>query len=144
MNCQQCGVHNASFHYQANINGARVELNLCAACAHELQAAVHSGRAIRFGGISDESFGDSLLEQALFRTRRGVNNTSRDSGFMPPASPVVPEPSEAKIPLEADVSLKRRRQLNAHKAELGAAIEAQNFERAAELRDEIHRLEQAG
>jgi len=143
MNCQQCGVQNASFHYQVNINGARVELKLCAACAHELQAAVHSGRAVRFGGFSDESFGGSLLEQALFGNRRDVR-TSEGSGFMPSASPVVPEPSEAKIPLEADVSLKRRRQLNAHKAELGTAIEAQNFERAAELRDEIHRLEQAG
>ena len=145
MNCQQCGIRDAGFHYQANINGARIELNLCVACAHELQGAVRSGGAARLGGFADlfsgESFGGSLLEQALFGDRRGVSQPNR-SGFMPPTPQVVPEPSEAKIPLEADVSLKQRRQLNALKAELAAVIEAQNFERAAELRDEIHRLEQ--
>ena len=147
MHCQQCGVHDASFHYQVKINGARVELSLCAACAHELQGAVQGGKAIHLNGFSDlfsqGPFGGSLFEQAFSGNRRDMSAGGRNT-FMPMTSQVVPEPSEAKIPLEADVSLKQRRQLNALKAELGSVIEAQNFERAAELRDEIHRLEQAG
>jgi len=146
MNCQKCGVQNASFHYQVNINGQMHEIDLCTTCAAELQGAVRSGGNERFGGFSDlfsgGLFGGSLLEQVFLGNRPGVNQM-RDSAFVQPAPRVVPEPSEAKIPLEADVSLKQRRQLNALRAELGAVIEAENFERAAELRDEIHRLEEA-
>ena len=145
MNCQQCGVQNASFHYQVNINGQMHEIDLCADCAAELQGAVRSGGAGRFGGLSDlfsgSLFGGSLLEQAFLGNRPGMNQ-GRGSAFAHTASHVVPEPGEAKIPLEADVSLKERRHLNALRAELGSVIAAENFERAAELRDEIHQLEQ--
>lgn len=147
MNCQQCGVHGANFHYQVNINGQAAQVSLCANCAHELQGAVRSGGTGRFGGFSDlfsnEFFGGSFFEQALLGNRRGVNQ-GRESVFMPTMPQIVPEPGEAKIPLEADASLKQRRKLNALRAELSSVIEAENFERAAELRDEIHRLEQAG
>jgi len=145
MNCQQCGVQGASFHYQVNINGQVHELDLCADCAAELQGAVRSGGTSRLGGLSDlfsgSLFGGSLLEQAFLGNRPGVNQ-ARESTRLHATPHVVPEPSEAKIPLEADMSLKERRQLNALRAELRSVIEAENFERAAELRDEIHRLEQ--
>jgi len=145
MNCQQCGVQNANFHYQVNINGQMHEIDLCADCAAELQGAVRSGGAARFGGFSDlfsgGLFGGSLMEEAFLGNRPGMSRT-RELPLSHTAPRVVPEPSEAKIPLEADVALKERRHLNALRAELGAVIEAENFERAAELRDEIHRLEQ--
>jgi len=128
MNCQQCGVNNATFHYQANINGQITQLNLCEACAHELQGAVFAGGALRLGGLSGTRLDD--------RHRAGRQ-------ALPTMPQVVPEPSEAKIPLEADAALKQRRMLGALRAELSSEVEAENFERAAELRDEIHRLEQA-
>jgi len=128
MNCQQCGVNSANFHYQANINGQIIQLNLCEACAHELQGAVFAGGALRLGGLSGTLFGE--------RHRAGRS-------ILPTADQIVPEPSEAKIPLEADATLKQRRVLGALRAELSSEIEMENFERAAELRDEIHRLEQA-
>jgi len=47
------------------------------------------------------------------------------------------------IPTEADATLKQRRALNALRQEMQAAVEGEDFERAAELRDEIDRLEQS-
>jgi len=128
MNCQHCGVQAANFHYQANINGQTTEFSLCQDCAEALQGSVFAGQRAN--------------ASVFFGNRR---SGMRPEGFTQRsfAPPVVPEPSEAKIPLEADETLKQRRHVNACRAEMQSAIEAENFERAAELRDELHRLEQS-
>lgn len=52
-----------------------------------------------------------------------------------------PEEARAPVPFEADDTLKQRRELNALRQEMQTAIDTENFERAAELRDEIYRRE---
>ena len=58
------------------------------------------------------------------------------------AGPLAPDRGMG-IPTEADATLKQRRALNALRQEMQAAVEGEDFERAAELRDEIDRLEQS-
>jgi len=53
-----------------------------------------------------------------------------------------PGPQKDGVPPEAADALKQRRARNALRQELQRAVETENFERAAELRDEIHRMEQ--
>ena len=55
----------------------------------------------------------------------------------------APTPERVRVPLEADDTLKQRRELNVLRQQMQAAIEAEEFERAAELRDEIDRKESA-
>jgi len=51
-------------------------------------------------------------------------------------------PERARVPLEADGRLKQRREINVLRQRMQAAVEAEDFARAAELRDEIYKLEQ--
>ena len=136
MTCQHCNAHATTFHYTGNINGQIIEQHLCANCAAILQNTAFAERTANLGAFSE------LFSDSFFGNRRNAMRTER-SAFAPIAPPVVPEPGEAKIPLIADADLKARRALNQLRAELESAVEAENFERAAELRDEIYRLEQA-
>ena len=58
------------------------------------------------------------------------------------AGPLAPDRG-IDIPAEADDILKERRARNALRQELQTAVEREDFERAAELRDEIDRRENA-
>jgi len=136
----------AQFHYQANINGQMTELHLCQDCASALQGAAFAGQTAKLGAFSDlfsdDLFSKSLLGEAFRGNRRGMVRPG-DSAARTFVPPTVPEPAETKIPLEADEVLKQRRHLNACRAEMQSAIETENYERAAELRDELYRLEQS-
>ena len=146
MNCQNCGVSHANFHYKANINGQLSEWNLCTKCASALQNSAFAGRTMGLGTFSnmfpESLFGKFALGEPFLENRRSAMRPEA-SAYFPSAPQVVPEPGETKIPLEADDALKARRQLNQLRAELKSAVEAQDFESAAALRDEIFHLEQA-
>jgi len=61
------------------------------------------------------------------------------------SAPEVPaEASEQKIPREVDLLIVQRRELHALKFELTKAVKAEEYEKAAELRDKIRRLEGSG
>ena len=151
MKCQKCGKSEVNFHYSSNVNGCVTETHLCSECATE------SGYDIRqmfdFDGIFD-----SMLPM---RGKLG--------GFMPVAIPFMQsnaffpfaiqphigmsgsigteKPSacgcgcattEQKENVEVDEKLSQRRKLN---MQMRAAIEKEEFEKAAELRDKIKELE---
>jgi len=80
-------------------------------------------------------FRTPLFGGAMFDTPALRQASSRET-----APSVAPEPKEASVPRDADDALKQRRAKNQLQAELQTAIAAENFEWAAELRDEIHRL----
>jgi len=58
-------------------------------------------------------------------------------------APIRSNLEEKVIPLDAGAEIKNRRELNVLRGEMEAAIKAENFEKAAELRDEIHRKEKS-
>jgi len=139
MNCQHCGAANASYHYRSNINGTVTEQHLCAACVQSMESPM--------GALAD-FFGENLFGNGLGGRRQRPQGV-----FFVPFAPEVPgliqpsvptpelEPNELAIPAEADDGLKHRRQVNQLRQEMETAIAAENFERAAELRDEIRRLD---
>ncbi|MCL2221677.1 MAG: UvrB/UvrC motif-containing protein [Oscillospiraceae bacterium] len=149
MKCQNCGKSEVVFHYSSNVNGTVSETHLCAECA----ASYDFDSILDLGGI----FEDLLPMRSLFGSRGGI------SGFMPMAIPVVtPERlvpfrvrSQTDAPqkhvaqtcdcrtetkkesVEVDENICRLRELN---VELRTAIENEEFEKAAVLRDQIKEL----
>jgi len=153
MKCQKCGKSEVNFHYTSNVNGCVTETHLCSQCAAE--SGFDIGQMLDFGQINE--LGN--IFDGMFPMRGGVG------GFMPLAIPVVQsntmlpftiQPhrgmidhrnacdcgcgnSQTKVgTVEVDEEMSKRRELNAL---MRAAVEKEDFEKAAELRDQIKAIE---
>ena len=153
MKCENCGKNEVTFVYQSNINGRVTEKHLCSECAEKLgytqKIAAHSQRMMQNffgGGLFDDFFSPV---PTLMGRRSWMLEDPFDDFFseMPAlcASPVKQEPSKQKADDLVDQEEQSRfaymRQMNALKMEMKKAVHQENFERAAELRDQIHQLE---
>ena len=144
MKCQHCLLREANFHSRSNINGQITERHLCAECAGALEGGFFAGALT---GPMEALFQASPLRSPLF----GGGLMGAHTPFAPlrrgpelllERIPLeTPGPQRALVPTEADESLKQRRALNVLRQEMERAVEAEDFERAAQLRDEISRLE---
>ena len=169
MLCQHCNKNEATTHVKTVINGETAEYMLCPECAHKLgyDNMFHDFTA-DFGGLLSSFFSNALPARSgaarcrfcgstlndikrsgkvgcaacydtffseLMPTIRNVHGNTEHKGKCPDtvAYTVSEEPD---APQEA--SGDRTTQL---KAELKQAIEDENFERAAQLRDEIKGME---
>jgi protein arginine kinase activator len=147
MKCQNCGNNNAVFHYQANINGRKIEQHLCADCAEK-------------AGLSEDNFfGGDIFDTMLSNFFSGFSMPSRS--FFPEFGRVMipvmsfpriefavkkDEADEEKVTadktaVEKDEVMSRRREANLLREQLRAAVDSEEFEKAAELRDKIRELE---
>ncbi len=160
MKCEHCGKNEVTFVYRSNINGQVDEKHLCADCAEKLgytkRVAAHN-RSLMRDFFSDDFFGNSFFGGSLldgFSTPmsslmgRMLESPFDDFFSDIPALTAAPAP-EAKQPEAQPVQEAEQnhydqlRRLNALKLEMNRAVQEENFERAAEIRDEIRRLEQA-
>ena len=155
MKCENCGKNEVSFVYRSSINGRTEEHHLCQACAEKLgytQKLFNRRPSMRdsfFG--NDDFFGDffSPMPSLLGRMNRMLESPFDDFFDAMPAigaAPVQEVKEEKKDDLMSHEEQSRfsyLRQLNALKLEQKKAIREENFERAAQLRDEIHKLEEA-
>jgi len=160
MKCENCGKNEVTFIYQSNINGKVTEKHLCSQCAEELGYAREiTARSRQFHDRLNQSFfGRSLLDDFFAPMPSLLGHMDRmfenpfDDFFaeMPVLGAGKPEETQEKKQEEHLVdgaerdSFARMRQLNALRMEQKSAIQQENFERAAELRDEIRRLEAQG
>ncbi len=155
MKCTNCGKNNASFHYEYNINGQRTEMHLCPECAAKLQPEREFANRTQslFGDFfNDGFFGESLLNDSFFG-----NGFFGNSMFLEPmvsffpamlmpvrvqraAVPNAPQ-TGAETNAGVDPELSRQREVNALREQMKAAAEAEDYERAAKLRDELKKLE---
>lgn len=148
MKCENCGRNEASFIYRSSINGRTEEHHLCQACAENL------GYTQRFfskrPSVLDSFFGND----AFFGSTPSLMGRMLESPFddffdtMPAigAAPVQEVQEEKKDNLMSHEDQSRfsyLRQMNALKQAQEKAIAEEKFERAAQLRDEIHKLEEA-
>lgn len=148
MKCENCGRNEASFIYRSSINGRTEEHHLCQACAEKL------GYTQRFfskrPSVLDSFFGND----AFFGSTPSLMGRMLESPFddffdtMPAigAAPVQEVQEEKKDNLMSHEDQNRfsyLRQMNALKQAQEKAIAEEDFERAAQLRDEIHKLEEA-
>lgn len=154
MKCDKCG-NEASFFYSSNVNGRRTERHLCADCAR----AEGFGNALDYdpmGGMRNmfdsffEDFGGffgggrSLLPSFdLFGSpMRSMMTRSAPRVNLVVGSPEQTAQSAGGVIPEADAAdIRARREKGALRHQLDEAVKAENFERAAQLRDQLRALE---
>ena len=164
MKCEKCNEKEATFYYSSNINGEKTERHLCEDCAREegFGEALDYRPASMFNDVFGDMFGGfGGFFDDFFAPRRSLFSAFDSFGsplraMMAPALPrirvVIGEPqtekehaplseAEQKIPDDAGEEVKARREIAALKQQLHEAVEAENFEKAIELRDKLKELE---
>ena len=165
MLCQHCQKNEATTHIKTNINGTVTEYRLCADCAQELgYGSMFPDFTADFGGMLGSFLSAALPARSgaarcpecgytmndikksgkvgcancydlffseLMPTIRSIHGNTEHIGKRPVIE-YTENREEEKTP--ADDKTKKIEQL---RAELKKAIEDENFERAAQLRDEI-------
>lgn len=155
MKCENCGKNEVTFIYQSNINGRVTEKHLCSECAGKLGYA--DKIAARSRSMMEDFFGGSVFGRSVFddffSPRRSLLGRMLEDPFddffsdMPVLSTSAAETAEPEKKQETLVDqteqnrFSRMRQINALRMEMKKAVREENFERAAELRDEIRKLE---
>ena len=130
MKCENCGKNEVSFVYRSSINGKTEEHHLCQACAEKL--GYTQKLFARRPSMMDSFFGND----DFFDTMPALSGA-------PAQEEVKAEKKDDLMSHEEQSRFSYLRQLNALKLEQRKAIHEENFERAAQLRDEIHKLEEA-
>ncbi|MBR1691010.1 MAG: UvrB/UvrC motif-containing protein [Oscillibacter sp.] len=157
MKCEHCGKNEVSFVYRSNINGKVEEKHLCSECAEKLgytQKVAAQSRSMMQDFFGNSFFGGGLLND-FFSPMPSLMGRLWEDPFedfftrMPAlgAAPAEQKQEEKKEDLvdEAEQGrFARMRKFNALKLELRKAVHKQEFERAAQLRDEIRGLEKEG
>ena len=154
MKCENCGKNEVTFVYQSNMNGKVTEKHLCSECAEKLgytqKIAAHSQRMMQnfFGNsIFGNSFFDDFFSPVPSLMGRMLEDPFDDFFADMPALGAAPAKQEEQkkeddlVDREEQGRFAYLRQMNALKMEMKKAVHQENFERAAELRDEIHKLE---
>ena len=135
MKCEKCGKNEATMYYKETVNGVTREMHLCPECAQKenlggafenaFQSMNHFWsdpfHSFLGGGCPDcySTFADILNPYV-----QKIHGATRHIGTAPAA------PEQPKADPVADL-----------KAQLKAAVESEDYERAASLRDEIRRME---
>ena len=153
MKCENCGKNEVTFVYQSNVNGQVTEKHLCSECAEKLgytqRLAAQSQRMMKglFGGGLFEDF-FTPYPSLLGRMSRMLEDPFDDFFAEMPAlgapAEAGQEPQKSQDTLleqEEQTEISKTRQLNALRMEMQKAVAGENFERAAELRDQIRALE---
>ena len=153
MKCENCGKNEVTFVYQSNINGHVEEKHLCSECAEKLgytqRINAHSQRMMQNFFGRGSLFGSSFFNDFFSPSLMGrMLEDPFDDFFadMPALSAAHARQQEKKkeedlVEKEEQSRFSYLRQLNALKVEMKKAVHQENFERAAELRDQIHKLE---
>ena len=153
MKCEICGKNEVTFVYQSNINGHVEEKHLCSECAEKLgytqRINAHSQRMMQNFFGRGSLFGSSFFNDFFSPSLMGrMLEDPFDDFFadMPALSAAPARQQETKkeedlVEKEEQSRFSYLRQLNALKVEMKKAVHQENFERAAELRDQIHKLE---
>ena len=146
MKCQHCGKNEATFYYKSNVNGHVTERHLCAECAGEMGYT----DSLRPASLFDDEFFTRPFR--LFEPLFGGLGARMLTEFPAPAeesegtaATAVASPerrSDELIDGAEREALQRQRERNALQARLRAAIESEDFEEAARLRDELKKLPQ--
>ena len=152
MLCQNCKQKPATVFAEQNINGSVTQAHLCENCA---RSALFSGTpsllAEMLGWDTHRiTTGEDVcpecgmkLQELHSSARAGCGNCY--TFFAPVLKPFISRIHRAgkhtgKVPRSAGAEISRKRTLAALEEQLRGCVEKQEFERAAELRDEINKL----
>ena len=152
MKCENCGKNEVTFVYRSNVNGHVEEKHLCSDCAEKLGYTQRINAGSRMmqnffgrGSLFGSSFFNDFFSPSLMG--RMLEDPFDDFFADMPALSAAParqqetKKEEDLVEKEEQSRFSYLRQLNALKVEMKKAVHQENFERAAELRDQIHKLE---
>jgi len=157
MLCQQCNQNQATIHITKVINGQKSQMNLCGECAKEhgafalgeissLFSGLLGGGGERVQGASGLRCSRCGLEFGQFKQTGMLGCAHCYADFRKHLQPVLQRihgrlQHEGRIPVNAGEGLQLRRQIEAKRREMQAAIDREEFEQAAKLRDELRALQ---
>lgn len=137
MKCEHCGKNEANFFYKSNINGKMTQVHLCQDCAEALGYTQSLRKVVRPMSLFEDDFflrPFSMLEP-FFSSRLLTE-------FPEPGKPTERKSQPGLVDEGQQEKLRKARKRNALQAQMKAAIETENFEEAARLRDELKQLPQ--
>ena len=139
MLCQSCKKKEATFHYTSNENGAITELHLCRDCAQKngyLDESLKKSAVCPFCGMRFNEFIHNgkagcakcyaTFKDAIAPTIKKLHGNTKHTGRFPAGRAIHKTKEDKRAELEAL---------------LKAAIEKQEYEKAAEYRDKIKELD---
>lgn len=172
MLCENCGKRPADYHYKININGNVTEKHLCAECASALGGGQFMPGAMAASHMQTPDFADLLNSFLLGGNYSDVRKETEhcrlcgaslediaNSGkmgcpecynfFAAQIEPGIrrihgPVVHTGKVPGHAGEAVKKKRRVDQLKSDMDAAVAAQEYEKAAKIRDELRALEQEG
>lgn len=149
MLCDHCKKNPANYHYTHVINGQRTESHLCQECLNAQTGINLSGSGNLFSAMlggqpKAEPLRCSLcgLEYSRFQKTGLLGCAQCYNDFRPQLEPMLRRihghvQHQGHVPASAGEALKARRRLDALQEEMQQAVQDENFERAAELRDQV-------
>src|SRR5690554_207356 len=161
MLCQRCKNREASVHLTKIVNGKKAEIYLCEECARETgQIAFSSENSFSFQNLLAGMLGTGVERYEGYRNdickSCGLNyNEFTEKGlfgcddcydsFSEQLDPLLKRihasnRHNGKVPERSGGNLRTRKEIKGLKKELQEAIQAEQFEKAAELQDKIHKL----
>ena len=147
MKCQNCGKNEINFHYSSNVNGCVTETHLCSECAakqgYDFGSIFSSDffrndffpMSIRNPFIAIPMFGFGMASPFLLAPQAGL--PSEECSCEGSCEAPVQKNPEAEV----DGDMQKRREINIIREQMRLAAEKEDFEKAAELRDQIRKLE---
>lgn len=165
MLCQVCKKNPATIHYKELVGGIIKDMDICSECAKgkkniPLEVNINMPISIQdlFSSLMEMDFEDHFSKQSektcpgcgstysRFKTTGRVGCHICYEAFKDNLYPLIRRiqgrvDHQGKIPSNASEELKIKKEVNSLKAQLREAIEKEDFESAAELRDKIRLLE---
>lgn len=168
MNCQECEVRPATLHFTKIINGEKTELHLCESCAREKGEIIPGGS----NGFSIQNLLSGILHFDPFQNAIGQGQAAQVArcdtcgltftqfskmgrfgcsecykSFHHRLEPLFKRihgntTHSGKVPVRAGGTITLKKDILKLKEELQKRIINEEFEKAAEVRDKIRRLEQ--
>ncbi|NLV85982.1 MAG: hypothetical protein GX025_01995 [Clostridiales bacterium] len=151
MKCNKCD-NQAVFHYTSEINGEKSEFHLCPDCAKsegfgemlnfKPKSMFDSFFGNPFSMLYDSFFGSRMMAPALVMPRVMIQ-VGGDKAAEAVQTDTTKAPLEKtdNIPEDAGEEIRGKMELIKLRQEMKSAVEAEEFEKAAELRDKIRQLE---
>ncbi len=159
MLCNECGKNEAKVHVTHIINGKKTETHLCEECAKKNQSLLNPSFSMEnlFSAMLNNAFNSTTYLPSKGCSKCGMTyDEFKNSGkfgcsdcietFKPKLMPVVKniqgyDTHKGKIPKRAGGSYKIQKDIEKLRMQQKQAIENEEYEEAAKLRDKIREME---
>ena len=168
MQCESCGKENANIHMTSIVNGVKEEHHYCQQCANQKE----QGSGPMFSSMFDDTFFNNQFFANVMYPQSALGNSKAITcpqcgmtisafnhqgrlgcdvcydAFRQHLIPLIKRIQgstsyEGRIPQRGAADLKLEQQIKTLKNQLIQAVKEEQFEKAAQIRDEIKSLEQS-